>query len=160
MSLGSHFHECLSVTVWNRERSYMTETALLRNLTYIKNYKNSVIWLNFQHFLNCLKSRKMKSCGCWRKSWEFWCFENISSPFGLIRIKICVLIVLRSWKLSGFLFFPLPVLFDELLKWPGLVVVCLHISPVSPFLRYCLQPILALTPHRRIFQSYLPLFSC
>ena len=22
----------------------MTETALLRNLTYIKNYKNSVIW--------------------------------------------------------------------------------------------------------------------
>ena len=25
---------------------------------------------------------------------------------------------------------------------------------------YCLQPILALTPHRRIFQSYLPLFSC
>ena len=26
-----------------RERSYMTETALLRNLTYIKNYKNSVI---------------------------------------------------------------------------------------------------------------------
>ena len=27
----------------NRERSYMTETALLRNLTYIKNYKNSVI---------------------------------------------------------------------------------------------------------------------
>ena len=27
----------------NRERSYMTETALLRNLTHIKNYKNSVI---------------------------------------------------------------------------------------------------------------------
>ena len=27
----------------NRERSYMTETALLRNLTYIKIYKNSVI---------------------------------------------------------------------------------------------------------------------
>ena len=26
-----------------RERSHMTETALLRNLTYIKNYKNSVI---------------------------------------------------------------------------------------------------------------------
>ena len=26
-----------------RARSYMTETALLRNLTYIKNYKNSVI---------------------------------------------------------------------------------------------------------------------
>ena len=27
----------------DRERSHMTETALLRNLTYIKNYKNSVI---------------------------------------------------------------------------------------------------------------------
>ena len=27
----------------SRERSHMTETALLRNLTYIKNYKNSVI---------------------------------------------------------------------------------------------------------------------
>ena len=32
-----------SVFVLFRERSYMTETVLLRNLTYIKNYKNSVI---------------------------------------------------------------------------------------------------------------------
>ena len=31
------------VRLSRRERSYMTETALLRNLTYIKNYKNSVI---------------------------------------------------------------------------------------------------------------------
>ena len=41
--------------VLDRERSYMTETALLRNLTYIKNYKNSVIWLNFQHFWTAWK---------------------------------------------------------------------------------------------------------
>ena len=38
-------------------------------------------------------------------------------------------------------------------------IILIIIALASEF-RYCLQPILALTPHRRIFQSYLPLFSC
>ena len=38
--------------VFNRARSYMTVIDLLHNLTYIKNYKNSVILTSRPYFLS------------------------------------------------------------------------------------------------------------